>query len=55
MTRSALAAAYDMEGAFNHASITLARDANEQDVIDRVDAILFAFPAAYFAIHAFLT
>jgi phosphatidate cytidylyltransferase len=24
-------------------------------VLDRVDAILFAFPAAYFAIHAFLT
>lgn len=24
-------------------------------VLDRVDAILFAFPAAYFAVHAFLT
>jgi putative ABC transport system permease protein len=40
MGRSALAAAYDMEGAFNHASVTLARDANEQAVIDRVDEVL---------------
>ena len=40
MGRSALAAAYDMEGAFNQVSLTLARDAREQDVIDRVDAIL---------------
>ncbi|MDP2852360.1 MAG: ABC transporter permease, partial [Gallionella sp.] len=40
MGRSALAAAYDMEGAFNQVSLTLARDAREQDVIDQVDAIL---------------
>ncbi len=40
MGRNALATAYDMKGAFNQVSLTLARDANEQDVIDRVDAIL---------------
>lgn len=43
MGRHALGAAYDMEGAFNQVSLTLARDANEQDVIDRVDAILAPF------------
>ena len=43
MGRSALAAAYDMDGAFNHVSITLARDAREQDVIDRVDAVLATY------------
>ncbi len=40
MGRNALATAYDMKGAFNQVSLTLARDANEQDVIDRVDAVL---------------
>ena len=40
MARNALGIAYDMKGAFNQVSLTLARDANEQDVIDRVDAIL---------------
>jgi putative ABC transport system permease protein len=40
MGRNALAAAYDMDGAFNQVSLTLARGAREQDVIDRVDAIL---------------
>lgn len=40
MGRNALAAAYDMKGGFNQVSLTLARDAHEQDVIDRVDAIL---------------
>ncbi|MCL5059308.1 MAG: ABC transporter permease [Candidatus Thermoplasmatota archaeon] len=40
MGRNALAAAYDMEGAFNQVSLTLARGARDQDVIDRVDAIL---------------
>ncbi len=43
MGRSALAAAYDMDGAFNHVSFTLARDAREQDVIDRVDAVLATY------------
>lgn len=40
MARNALGIAYDMKGAFNQVSLTLARGANEQDVIDRVDAIL---------------
>ena len=40
MGRNALAAAYDMEGGFNQVSMMLARDAHEQDVIDRVDAVL---------------
>lgn len=40
MGRSALAAAYGMEGAFNQIDLTLARDAREQAVIDRIDAIL---------------
>ena len=40
MGRNALAAAYDMEGAFNQVNLTLARDAIEADVIDRVDAVL---------------
>jgi putative ABC transport system permease protein len=40
MGRHGLAAAYDMDGAFNQVSLILARDANEQDVIDGVDAIL---------------
>lgn len=40
MGRNALAAAYDMEGGFNQVSLTLARDAKAQDVIDQVDAIL---------------
>ncbi|MEW6413899.1 MAG: FtsX-like permease family protein [Pseudomonadota bacterium] len=40
MGRSALAAAFDMEGAFNHASLTLARGARLEDVIERVDAML---------------
>ncbi|HMM47563.1 MAG TPA: FtsX-like permease family protein [Thiobacillaceae bacterium] len=43
MGRSALAAAYDMEGAFNQVSLALARDAREQDVIDRVDAVLATY------------
>jgi putative ABC transport system permease protein len=43
MGRNALAAAYDMEGAFNQVDLTLARDAREQDVIDRVDAILATY------------
>jgi len=43
MGRNALAAAYDMEGAFNQVSLTLARGANEQDVIDQVDAVLATY------------
>ena len=41
--RNALAAAFDMEGAFNDVAFTLARDARAQDVIDGVDAILAAY------------
>lgn len=37
MSREALEAAFDMEGAFNDLALTLAHGANEQDVIDRVD------------------
>ncbi len=40
MGRHALAAAYDMEGAFNSVSMTLERGADAQAVIDRVDAVL---------------
>jgi putative ABC transport system permease protein len=38
--REALAAAYDMKGAFNDVALTLARDADPREVIDRVDAVL---------------
>ncbi|MCU0840455.1 MAG: ABC transporter permease [Thiobacillaceae bacterium] len=40
MGRNALAAAYDMEGAFNDASFALAPGTPVQDVIDRVDQVL---------------
>lgn len=40
MSRSALAAAYDMEGAFNEALLSLSRGANEDAVLDAVDRIL---------------
>jgi putative ABC transport system permease protein len=40
MARAPLAAAYDMEGAFNDVSLTLTAGANEQDVIDRLDDVL---------------
>ncbi len=43
MGRSALAAAYDMDGAFNQVSFALARGANAQAVIDRVDAVLATY------------
>ena len=43
MGRHALAAACNMEGSFNQVSLTLARHANEQDVIDRVDSILAVY------------
>jgi len=41
--RRALAAAYDMEGAFNDVALTLARDADVREVIDRVDAVLAGY------------
>lgn len=40
MGRHALAAAYDMAGAFNNVTLTLSKGAQVQDVIDRADAIL---------------
>ena len=40
MGRHALAAAYDMEGAFNSVSLTLTPGADEQQVIDRLDGLL---------------
>ena len=43
MGRNALAAAYDMEGAFNNVTATLARGANVQEVIDRIDGILAGY------------
>jgi putative ABC transport system permease protein len=40
MGRTALSSAYDMDGAFDHVVLTLSRDVDEQDVIDRLDDIL---------------
>ena len=40
MGRAALAAAYDMEGAFNDVSFTLSPGANVRDVTERVDLVL---------------
>lgn len=40
MARKPLASAYDMDGAFNNVSLTLAKGTNEADVIDRLDEIL---------------
>lgn len=38
--RKPLASAYDMEGAFNNLTLTLTKDANIQEVIDRLDDLL---------------
>jgi putative ABC transport system permease protein len=40
MGRTPLSRAYDMDGAFNQVVLTLARDADEQDVMDQVDEFL---------------
>lgn len=40
MARKPLASAYDMDGAFNDVTLTLSKDGNEQDVIDRLDELL---------------
>jgi putative ABC transport system permease protein len=40
MNRSALAAAFDLEGAFNDVSLALARGADARDVIVRLDGLL---------------
>ena len=42
MSKSALAAAYDLKGAFNEALMSLSRDANLKQVIDHVDRLLEA-------------
>ncbi len=43
MGRHALAAAYDMDGAFNSVSLSLTPGADEQSVIDRLDGLLARF------------
>ena len=40
MSRDAIAAAFDMEGAFNDVVLSLAREADEREVITRVDQML---------------
>lgn len=40
MGREALAAAYDMEGAFNNVTLSLAPGADAEDVVDRLDEII---------------
>ncbi len=60
MGRTALSHAYDMQGAFNYAVLTLTRDADEQEVMDRIDALLEryggigAFAREYQPSHRFL-
>jgi len=40
MSEKALAAAYDLEGAFSTASLRLMHDARESDIVERVDGLL---------------
>lgn len=40
LPRSALGAAYDMDGAFNNASFTFTAQATPQDVLERIDQVL---------------
>ncbi|MBI5460852.1 MAG: ABC transporter permease [Gammaproteobacteria bacterium] len=40
MAHDALATAFDMDGAFNNVTLTLARGTREDDVIERLDALL---------------
>ena len=40
MARKPLASAYDMDGAFNDVTLTLTSEANEQEVIDRLDELI---------------
>ncbi len=60
MGRTALSNAYDMEGAFNYAVLTLTRHADEQAVIEQIDDILKpyggigAFAREYQPSHRFL-
>ncbi|MGD2132769.1 MAG: FtsX-like permease family protein [Maricaulaceae bacterium] len=59
MQRGALEHAFDMDGAFNDVALTLAPDADEDEVIDRLDNILApyggvgAYPRADQISHAF--
>lgn len=46
MSTSAMAAAYDMQGAFNEALFSLSRGANEASVLDAVDRLLQPYGAA---------
>jgi putative ABC transport system permease protein len=61
MSRSALAAAYDMNGAFNEVLLSLSREANEPAVLDAVDRILApyggfgAYPLADQASNRFIS
>ena len=43
MARKPLASAYDMDGAFNDVTLTLSKEGNEQDVIDRLDELLKSY------------
>ncbi|MCU4651720.1 FtsX-like permease family protein [Roseibacterium sp. SDUM158016] len=43
MTEAAVAAAYDMAGAFNHLALRISAEANPQDVMDRLDTTLDAY------------
>lgn len=45
MPRRQMEAAFDMEGAFNNVSVRLLRGAKEQEVIDRLDAVLKPYGA----------
>ncbi len=45
MARSPLGSAYDMEGAFNSAVASIDREANVEDVIDRIDDLLAPYGA----------
>lgn len=61
MGRTALAAAYNMEGAFNDAGFILAEGTNPDDVIQQVDRIIAryggqgAYPRKHQVSHSFLT
>ena len=43
MARKPLASAYDMDGAFNDVALTLTAEANEQEVIDRLDELIESY------------
>ena len=45
MPHRQMEAAFDMDGAFNNVSVRLLRGANEQDVVDQLDALLKPYGA----------